>query len=176
MQKSISVNALGPSHIANQLIEAYDALGYTDKSDKSLHIVNVSSGDGELLYLASSLAKQVELLTSQDDWRSFLRTFLQEYSCEVEVAYGSTPSYSVSKALLNASTRVLHSRLLARGNSSVRVIAVCPGNFRSAMTSEEELASAVDADLAAAHVLDAAADALACPGGHFYRRKERIPW
>ena len=52
-----------------------------------------------------------------------------------DYAVGPTPAYSLSKALLNAHTRLWHRQLVSEGISkSVRVMAVCPGNFQSPLS------------------------------------------
>lgn len=57
----------------------------------------------------------------------------------IHYAVGPTPAYSLSKALLNAHTRLWQQELINAGlQESVRVIAVCPGNFLSPMSQPGE--------------------------------------
>ena len=68
-------------------------------------------------------------------------TSLPTFYCEeLEYAFGPTPMYSVSKALLNRGTRILQDKLEAtRAAKQAIVLAVCPGNFESAMSTSEEI-------------------------------------
>lgn len=102
---------------------------------------------------------------------------------DFEYAFGPTPYYSLSKALLNVYTRVAQERLPAllglesELESESRVVSVCPGNFRSPMTRPEEEEDAMCVDEAAAHLLEVAlGGADRFPGGRFYRFGQEIPW
>eukprot|EP01039_Chlorochromonas_danica_P003968 gene3968-4342_t len=85
---------------------------------------------------------------------------------------GNTPMYSLSKALLNHLTRLLHEQ--APGNC--RIIACCPGNFESVMTTEEERLTAQPVEEAAANLLRLMRDRHRYPGGLWYRYGEKIDW
>jgi NAD(P)-dependent dehydrogenase (short-subunit alcohol dehydrogenase family) len=98
---------------------------------------------------------------------------MSTYDPSFEYAYGDTPAYSVSKALLNALTRVTQ-REAPRG---VRCVCVCPGNVASPMSTEEERRTAIPAHQAAEDILAVAfGDAAEYPGGLFYRYRQVIPW
>lgn len=89
--------------------------------------------------------------------------------------------YSLSKALLNTFTRVVASQM--RSHQQIQIVATCPGNFLSPMSTVDEIQEA-DAKLLLPD--DAAADIWALaghpnahaafPSGYFYRHRERIPW
>ena len=60
---------------------------------------------------------------------------------DFEYAFGETPLYSFSKAVFTTATKIL-SRDVA-GREGRRVVAMCPGNVLSQMSTEEEKTSAV---------------------------------
>ena len=100
----------------------------------------------------------------------------EEEEEKIEVAFGDTPWYSLSKALLNHATLLLHNKC---HNMNVRVVAVCPGDFISIMTSKYDL------EVASRSNVRDAADAIWTlalgkkedyPSGHFYRNLEQINW
>ena len=98
-----------------------------------------------------------------------------------EYCHGSTPMYSLSKALLNTYTRVVASQVDSQ--QQIRIIAACPGNFLSPMSTVDEQQE-VDEKLLLPD--DAAADIwalathpnahVAFPSGKFYRYRQLIPW
>jgi len=101
---------------------------------------------------------------------------------EIELAYGETPCYSLSKALLNVGTRLLQqewnerhtsSNNINNNNNNVRIVSVCPGDFVSPMSTQDELARAgiLDAQEAAREVLK---HMDRYEGGSFYRFGQRI--
>ena len=53
--------------------------------------------------------------------------------------------YSLSKALLNAGTKLLYEKI-KKNNKDCIIFSLCPGNFVSPMSTEEELVDAVPAD------------------------------
>jgi len=83
---------------------------------------------------------------------------------------GGFPGYRLSKAALNALTRILHSALHERG---VRVNAVCPGWVRTDMGGAGAN-RAVDAG--AAGIVWAATLPASGPSGGFFRDGETIDW
>ena len=135
-------------------------------------VVNVSSGEGQLVFLNTALATHIHKLPSLAAWEELVRGLLLDpSSAGPEPAYGSSPWYSVSKALLNAGTALLHAEAqtgmvtgmvtgtgtgtrtaaepIAQGGAAavaVRAVAVCPGDFESPMTTAEERARMAAAD------------------------------
>jgi hypothetical protein len=89
--------------------------------------------------------------------------------------------YSLSKALLNAFTRIVASQTPQTDtHQQTRIIAACPGNFLSPMSTVDEQQE-VDAKLqmpddAAADVWALAAHPNAFHSGNFYRHRQLIPW
>lgn len=84
--------------------------------------------------------------------------------------------YSLSKAAGNAAVRLLAPSLA--DNHGVRLVAVCPGDVVTDMTSPEELirGEVISPGEAARAVVDVALRAREFPTGGFYRRGQRIPW
>lgn len=89
--------------------------------------------------------------------------------------------YSVSKACLNASTKLLQIELDSTTNSlenkqkNKRVLAICPGNFESQMSTTDEKASSVCVDEAARTVIDLCTRPWSTVApGHLYRNGQMI--
>ena len=107
-------------------------------------------------------------------WKAYLVELEETFDPSFSYAHGPTPMYSLSKALLNAYTRLSHGTV----PGVRRVVAVCPGNFESPMTTAEEREGGplATADAAAADVWALVADPDRYPGGRFYRHREQITW
>jgi NAD(P)-dependent dehydrogenase (short-subunit alcohol dehydrogenase family) len=168
-------NVMGPLALARALLPDMLQRGRG-------HVVSVSSGDGELVYLHTALQAELRAATSA---RAVLRV-LARCSPPHEAfgrapAHGPTPAYSISKAALNALTRVIAAQLPPPEISGVRVSAVCPGDVLTRMCVDEEArAGAVLPETAADDVLwlcaaglDADADLLT---GSFWRHRRQIDW
>ena len=93
---------------------------------------------------------------------------------DFEYAYGDTPFYSLSKALLNSLTQCLDSE----SPEWCKVVSVCPGNFKSSMSTIEEENTFDDPINAANKVLMIALDNSnnKYKGGKFYRHGEEISY
>ena len=92
-------------------------------------IVMVSSGMGELSVLRQPARGRVDKAASLDDIETLGREFIRGVAHgRHESAGWPSSAYSVSKALLNAATRVLARELASR---HVRVNTVCPGWVRT---------------------------------------------
>lgn len=93
-----------------------------------------------------------------------------------ELAYGSTPAYSLSKAAVNTAVRTWAPRLASE--HGVRLVAVCPGDVLTRMASLEEIArgEAISPEKAALAVVDVALRAADFPAGRFYRSGKEIDW
>ena len=181
LQESLDVNALHPIDFALDILNVPSIKSY------DVTVVNISSGDGELAWLHSDLAKSIARLDTLADWYAFVSKERNHWRGEeFEYAYGNSPMYSLSKALLNAGTRALHNHVERPSSNmalspSRKVISVCPGNFASPMSTEEEREGASSPEEAAAEVLRLAW--VACQGGGqgprsgcFYRHGKAIPW
>lgn len=218
---AMAVNFWGPYHLmkgfhflatpdtqAQKEAESHDD---EDERQQRSSVVNVSSGDGELACLHSELALALQACVTPDDVTSVVamqggRTLLRDLiDAGSDLAYGDTPSYSVSKAALNCLTRTTAASAGSSSSSSSRkacsVNAVCPGDIvGSAMysgvssqadndASGTEMTSLVmppsEYDVSAAR---AAADVCwlglhsyghhpdASTTGKFFRFRREIPW
>ena len=108
------------------------------------------------------------------DWQQYLGYLETSFDPHFEYAYGTTPMYSLSKALLNVYTRIAHQE---RWNSYDRILSVCPGNFHSPMTTEEERENLLSTDMVASTLWTLATDRSdKFPSGLFYRNAQIIPW
>ena len=146
-----------------------------------MSIVNISSGDGELAFLNEELREHVANVASDTDLSELIESEFNgdhERPCTYEYAFsnGNTPLYSVSKAMLNAGTRVFHQSIVSRGFQNCRIFSVCPGNVESSMTSDEEKISCQPADRAAQIILDGIFDEHERKSGYFYRNGKVISW
>ena len=103
--------------------------------------------------------------------------------------------YSLSKALLNVLTRVIHeyihNHLYTTVTSgigieydkcdgiidNIRIISVCPGDFESSMSTEDEIKTARNVDISADSILKVALGSKEdFPSGYFYRDGIKIDW
>lgn len=174
MKTSLSINAMKPAKLAiclNDLVNKHNKSKPSD-SQLSLTIVNISSGDGELVYLSPIIQSQVSNLDTFNQWTWYLEYLLTTFNPQVEYGFGETPMYSLSKALLNSFTRIFHAKCAGR----CRVLAVCPGDFESPMTAPAERDSATsgaDVDAVASLIVDMACNKNVI-GGKFYRHGVEI--
>jgi carbonyl reductase 1 len=161
-RETLDVNFFGPMHVTDALLPHIADGG---------SVVMVSSGLGELVGLSPSVR---ESLGASDLTRSELVACMQSFIGDVEAgrheeAGWPSSAYAVSKAGLNALTRVLARDLSAR---RIRVNAVCPGWVRTDMGTEDATRSVEEG---ASSVVWAAAPAEG-PTGGFFRDGEPVPW
>ena len=168
MKESIHVNALAPIRLAISMIGLLSPLC----NESALNVVNVSSGEGERVFLHSEVANKLRSISTFDEWDNYITHLLNNYDSEFEYGFGDSPFYSLSKALLNTATRLLHQEY----SPHVRAIAVCPGNFISPMSTEEEMLDARSALSVAESVLEMAFDSDRFRSGKFYRFGTEIDW
>lgn len=168
LQRSLSINARSPLLLSQYFINSCK----NSASSAELQIINISSGDGELSYLNSAISRVIESVSSSTCLLAVMNHIELNYDPKAELAFGDTPFYSVSKALLNTGTRVLHKEHFP----PIRCISVCPGNVLSAMTTEEELETALDPAVAATVVLETAMNTNSFKSGHFFRNYNLINW
>ena len=96
-----------------------------------------------------------------------------------EPAHSRTPAYALSKAALNALTRIAAAKLPAPESRGVRVSAVCPGDVLTRMCTEEYARNvALLPSVAAEDVLWLAIAGLQPNGipasGRFWRARQQI--
>ncbi len=169
VRRALRTNVLAPAALSRALEPCLEA------SATGGAVINISSGDGELLYLDSALQQQLRAVDSEAALRRLLARLCPPRSafgrCPA-LSEGGTPAYSVSKAALNALTR-----LAGRRSGGVWAASVCPGDVDTRMASAAggggELASA---GAAAASVLLVAARRASYASGLFFRHGEPIPF
>ena len=122
VRRALRTNVLGPRALTQRLLPALRQRPHSQ-------VLHVSSGDGELLYLSPELQQQMAAVRSE---RTLLRLLAAarppRNSFGDAPAYGASPAYAVSKAALNALTRVQ-----AAAVPGVWVGAACPGDVLSRM-------------------------------------------
>jgi len=90
-----------------------------------------------------------------------------------ELAFGDTPAYSVSKAALNALTRILAAE---EGGGGLGIRSVCPGDVDTAMCMLDDTDGVLSPEEAARDVVWVATHPNECRTGHFFRAREQISW
>ena len=177
LQRSIAVNYYGARLLTKGLLPFM----FSSRSGWAEHwaeycVVNVSSGDGEEAMLCSGLQRLISGVRTQEHLDALAQgladgTLLRGQ----ELAFGPTPAYSVSKALLNVYSRILAGSL-AEDGAGCRVIAVCPGDVSTRMCSDWQSPILQTPGEAAQDVIWAALNAEECPSGLFFRHRQPISW
>lgn len=155
--ESMAVNALGPLRLTDALA------GFLAPGAR---VVMVSSGMGELSGLPAGFREKVEAL--QD--REGVARLADALARAAQRGGGSHAAYRVSKAALNAVTRILAAELSPRG---VLVNAVCPGWVRTEMGGR---AAPRSVEQGATGIVWAATLPPDGPTGGFFRDGRTIPW
>ena len=220
LHDSLLVNTIGPIAVAKLFIEE----SLTVAPSQRISVINISSGDGETCNLNSQVAHSIESINSSTDLDTYIVHLMDSYDSSVEYAHGPTPMYSLSKALLNKSTILMHAEhrpklvtnqflrahkhanimngcmnsldesidrfgattielptaeskvVNTATDTGVRILACCPGNIASPMSTPEEMLTTVPVSFAAAHIYELATNFVKFPGGKFYRHGELISW
>jgi NAD(P)-dependent dehydrogenase (short-subunit alcohol dehydrogenase family) len=97
-------------------------------------VINVSSGDGERVYLHSSVCDLLDGCITTRDVCAKAAATVRRFDQAVEYAHGPTPAYAWSKALLNRATQ-LAAVELGEG-TGVLINAACPGDVCTRMMSD----------------------------------------
>jgi NAD(P)-dependent dehydrogenase (short-subunit alcohol dehydrogenase family) len=161
VDRTLEVNLRGPVRLTQALLPRFS---------KAANVVMVSSGMGELSRFSPEL--QQRFLDPELELAG-LEALLQEFRERVRSGeLGGWPrnAYSVSKAALNAVTRILARQLAAAGP---RVNAVCPGWVRTRMGGRS---AARSVEQGASGIVWAATLDPSGPTGAFFRDGRRIPW
>lgn len=127
-RRTIEVNFLGPMHLTDTLLP---------KMGEGARIVMISSSQGALARMGERLrsALSAEELT-RDELVTLMDSFVLDVQAGVHEQRGwPSSAYAVSKAGLNALTRVL-ARELENDPRRIRVNAACPGWVRTRMGGE----------------------------------------
>ena len=110
----MNVNYLQPKIVVDRLIDTYL---HDDRYDcNQLTVINISSGDGERCYLHSTIAQALDNINDLQSLDDYVAKLLHNHdtnnkSC-IEYAYGDTPMYSLSKAILNKYTELKHLQVM----------------------------------------------------------------
>lgn len=172
---SLETNFLAPLRLTQQILSR--SRQHTGHTMSALTVLNISSGDGELCCLNTGIRKRLESIEDLTDLVEYAYRLVKSYDSTVEYAFGNTPFYSISKAFLNKATILLDSGLDSSDELiKWRVLACCPGNFVSTMSTQEEMDTAVSANEAAERILPVVFDYEKYMGGMFYRNGEIIDW
>eukprot|EP00953_Heterococcus_sp_UTEX-ZZ885_P022592 12492-Heterococcus_DN1.PRE.1 len=142
-------------------------------------VINVTSGDGELVCLSSSIAAELQAAETLQAVRAVAERAVTALTKDpaLELACGPTPAYSLSKALLNAATRCSSSNNNSSScGASQRVFAVCPGDVATRMCSAAAGDAVLSAEAAAEHIVAMALRPGDFTSGSFYRFRQTIPW
>lgn len=182
-EKQLLVNAVFPILLSYNLIRQRRQR----RMDAKISIVNISSGDGESVFITSTIYDNIQQLKTISEYFNYIHSLVASHDESFEYAFGESPGYSLSKALLNRGTILLHDFCQSKANdsfysddkltgSSERVISICPGNFKSSMTSVDEMNSLIDPTLCAEDVLTVALNSNDYMSGKFYRHCKVIDW
>ncbi len=156
-RETLATNTLGPLRLTDAL---------APRLARGAQVVMVSSGMGQLSGVPDDLRRAVEGIGSRED----VARVADEFVRGAGTRGGGSLAYSVSKAALNAVTRLLARELAPRG---VHVNAVCPGWVRTEMGGAGAPRSVEDG---AAGIVWAATLPPDGPTGGFFRDSRPIPW
>jgi len=154
-RESMAVNALGPLRLADRLAA---------RLAPGARVVMVSSGAGELAGLPADLRSAVAAVRSREDLARLAQDLVRRGDG------GAYLAYAVSKAALNAATRLLAAELAPRG---ILVNAVCPGWVRTDMGGAGAPRSVEEGVAGIVWAATLPADG---PTGGFFRDGKAIPW
>lgn len=161
VQGTLAVNFFGALHVTQALLPLIADRG---------NIVMVSSGMGELsAYSAGLRAHFSDEALSVEGLVGLVDEFESDVNAGRHTARGwPSSAYRVSKAALNALTRVM-----ARQHPRLHVNAVCPGWVRTDMGGSSAPRSV---EAGAAGIVWAATLGAGEPTGGFFSDRKRIPW
>jgi NAD(P)-dependent dehydrogenase (short-subunit alcohol dehydrogenase family) len=158
-RRTIDVNLRGTIRVTDALLPKLRAGG---------SIVNVSSGMGQISILSRALQERVMDAGDRDAVLGLAGEFVSSVENGTHERKGwPSSAYAVSKALLNAFTRVL-----ARELEGIQVNSVCPGWVRTRMGGRSAPRSVEEG---AAGIVWAATKANGVTGG-FFRDGHAVPW
>lgn len=109
-------------------------------------VINISSGDGEMLFFHEALQKRLQQLAESYDvekmrleTKALLNNLLNRKSLATvdSTIFNGQPAYKLSKALLNVFTRVAGKIWCSEFKNSVSFAAVCPGDVDTDMRDAE---------------------------------------
>lgn len=199
--RAFNVNVRAPAILVTDLASHLADDGMDKKRGPSV-VVNVSSGDGELLFFGSSVQSKLKRirdgrlreLSLRDDTGetrgegkrqrpnvAVIEKTIDELADLVHAVERDTPtdarwdvihSAQPAYALSKACLNVITAVAAAALAPAVRVVAVCPGDVQTTMGPDGAVTTAREA---AQSILELAHDG-ALETGKFYRNGSRIPW
>jgi carbonyl reductase 1 len=161
VRDTLAINFYGAMHLTDALLPKIEDGGV---------IVNVSSGMGELSAYSRAIANRfADPLLDRPKLVALLEEFASAVGAGRHTGEGwPSSAYRVSKAALNAYTRILSRELQPR---RIRVNSVCPGWVRTRMGGQS---ASRDVAKGAASIVWAAIDAPT--SGGFYRDGRALAW
>jgi carbonyl reductase 1 len=161
VRDTLAVNFFGALHVTRALLPLLSDGG---------NVVMVSSGMGELSSYSPALrARFSDEALEVDGLVALVDEFASDVTAERHTARGwPSSAYRVSKAALNALTRIL-----AKKSPRLHVNAVCPGWVRTDMGGSGAPRSV---EAGASGVVWAATLGAGEPTGGFFRDRKHIPW
>ncbi len=172
LRETLHVNTLCPIKISKIVANQIKNFNQRHKDNIRLSIINISSGDGELVYFSTAFREELCRIKSVIELEDFIMTLHNREYEDLVYSSGGTPCYSLSKALLNRFT-VLFSNELDHVNN--RIVSLCPGSFMSSMTASNELMDLTDLNTVIADILPVVLD-WKYKTGLFYRFREIVPY
>lgn len=164
-RRTVEVNFLGAMHLTDTLLPKMGARG---------RVVMVSSGVGELSRFRETPRRCFEdPELTRDQLVTMVESFVLDVQAGVHEQHGwPSSAYAVSKAAMNALTRVL-ARELADDPRHIRVNAACPGWVRTRMGGESAPRSPEQGADTPVWLALEAPDELT---GLFFRSRARVPF
>lgn len=154
------------------------------RSRRHPRVVNISSGDGELLYFSESIRACLEELPECQSTRELadateriVAHILEttDTSARQELIACGQPAYKLSKAALNAYTRFASRHQTEIGSTTgVRFLSICPGDVDTAMA--DDTAQLIPPEEAVRRMQKALDVNQSCRTGVFLRYGKQIPW
>jgi len=167
VRRTLATNVIGPLALMRAVLPGMHRRGHG-------RILNLSSGDGELVFLNSALQAEMRAVhTPRQLVRLLSRVSPPREEFGPSPAHGPTPAYSVSKAALNALTRVIVDQHPTLVHNDVWLGAACPGDVRTRMCSVEP-AHAVTPKDAATDLVRLLTQQRSQPSGRFWRQRTEI--
>lgn len=173
----LEVNFCAPVRLTERL------LPLLQRSPTYPRVINISSGDGELLFFSESLRNRLQQLDACPSVHCLMKdvkciandTLCSALKTRIDgLIYNGQPAYKLSKAALNGYTRFASRRRTPSRGSDVAFVSVCPGDVDTDMADADVLTvSPHEAVRRLASVLEVTKP---CKNGVFLRHGAEISW